>query len=391
MSAPVIQGWCPGALRPMLSGDGLVVRVRPHLGRLTQVQAAGIADLAARHGNGLIDLSARANLQIRGVTESGHPPLIDGLRGLGLIDDSIASETRRNIVVQPFWSAGDATLAVGAALEGALAAGDAPATPAKFGYAVDCGAAPVLTETPADIRIERLDGVLIVRADGAATAARATEATAATLALDLARWFLGSGGAPAGRGRMAAHLARGAVLPEPFRTIAVPHPQQGQTPRPGATPPGLLAAFAFGQTDAETLSVLAGIGPIRLTPWRMLLIEGAVRVPDLAGLVTDPDSPLLRTTACTGAPGCPQALIATRDLARRLSARLRPAETLHVSGCAKGCAHPGPAHVTLVGQPGGKVAIIRDGTAGGAPRGTGLDPATLTITDLTETTHAPHL
>ena len=29
MSAPVIQGWCPGALRPMMSGDGLVVRVRP--------------------------------------------------------------------------------------------------------------------------------------------------------------------------------------------------------------------------------------------------------------------------------------------------------------------------------------------------------------------------
>ena len=29
MSAFEIKGWCPGALRPMLSGDGLVVRVRP--------------------------------------------------------------------------------------------------------------------------------------------------------------------------------------------------------------------------------------------------------------------------------------------------------------------------------------------------------------------------
>lgn len=391
MSAPVIQGWCPGALRPMLSGDGLVVRVRPHLGRLTRAQAAGVADLALRYGNGLIDLSARANLQIRGVAESGHPPLIDGLRVLGLVDDSIAAETRRNIVVQPFWSGGDATLAVAAALERALVAGDGPATPAKFGYAVDCGGEPVLADASADIRIEHLDGGLIVRADGAFTAARATEATAAAFALDLARWFLASGGAPGGRGRMAAHLARGAVLPEAFRAIAVPRPQDARMLRPGATPPGLLTAFAFGQIEAETLSVLAGIGPIRLTPWRMLLIEGAARVPAIAGLVTDPESPLLRTTACTGAPGCPQALIATRELARRLSTGLRPAETLHISGCAKGCAHPGPATFTLVGQPGGKVAFIRDGTTGGAPQVTGLDPAALTMNDLTETTDAPHL
>ena len=34
MSAAAIKGWCPGALRPMQSGDGLVVRVRPFGGRV---------------------------------------------------------------------------------------------------------------------------------------------------------------------------------------------------------------------------------------------------------------------------------------------------------------------------------------------------------------------
>ena len=43
MDTPQVKGWCPGALRPMLSGDGLVLRVRPHGGRLSQAQAAGIA------------------------------------------------------------------------------------------------------------------------------------------------------------------------------------------------------------------------------------------------------------------------------------------------------------------------------------------------------------
>ena len=47
---------------------------------------------------------------------------------------------------------------------------------------------------------------------------------------------------------------------------------------------------------------------------------------------------MLRVIACTGAPGCLQAHAATRPLARALAPKLT--ETLHVSGCAKGCAHP---------------------------------------------------
>ena len=31
----MIRGWCPTAWRPMAAGDGLLVRVRPKLGRLT--------------------------------------------------------------------------------------------------------------------------------------------------------------------------------------------------------------------------------------------------------------------------------------------------------------------------------------------------------------------
>ena len=50
MTAPQIKGWCPGALRPMESGDGLVVRVRVPGGRLTAHQAQSLAALAATHG-----------------------------------------------------------------------------------------------------------------------------------------------------------------------------------------------------------------------------------------------------------------------------------------------------------------------------------------------------
>ena len=62
-----IKGWCPGVQRPMPSGDGLLVRVRPWAGAFTLEQAAGLADIAATLGNGHIDLTRRANLQIRGL------------------------------------------------------------------------------------------------------------------------------------------------------------------------------------------------------------------------------------------------------------------------------------------------------------------------------------
>ncbi|PAT32289.1 hypothetical protein CK626_06330, partial [Vandammella animalimorsus] len=59
----VVRGWCPGAWQPMASGDGLVLRVRPPLGRLSARQGLRLARLAQSHGAGVIELSRRANLQ----------------------------------------------------------------------------------------------------------------------------------------------------------------------------------------------------------------------------------------------------------------------------------------------------------------------------------------
>ena len=361
---PIVQGWCPGALRPMMSGDGLVVRVRVPGGRLVPAQAAGIAALSLAHGNGLIDLSARANVQLRGVRAESHAVLIAGLRGLGLIDASAEAEARRNIVVQPFWQKGDAVQAIVADLTARLAAPDAPDLPGKFGFAVDCGAVRVLEGTACDIRIEAQDGQMLLRPDGSALAKAVTQATAAAEAITLARWFVEQGGVVKGRGRMAALLSgqRGAVvLPEGFCVAVRPAPFVAQ---PGPCAQGVLVGFDFGQMRAETLADLAALGALRVTPWRMLLIEGLTEAPALPGLITDPADPMLRVTACTGAPGCVQALQPTRALARALAPHLDAA--LHVSGCAKGCAHPGPAPLTLTATQAG-FALIRDGSASDTP------------------------
>lgn len=384
MSTPQIKGWCPGALRPMLSGDGLVVRVRPHAGRLTPGQAAGIAALADRYGNGMLDLTTRANLQLRGVSQASHPALVSGLRDLGLVDTSPEIESRRNIVVTPFWNADDGTLQLATALGDALAAPDAPAVPGKFGFAVDAGQQAFLRMASADIRIEHGPCGYTVRAEGFESGAAVALHEAVPAAMELARWFLANGGGTAGHGRMAT-LAPHHGLPARFQSTTV-FPDAAAAPQLGPAAQGWLVGAEFGLLQAATLAALSALGALRMTPWHMLLVEGATHAPELAGLITQADDPRLRVVACTGAPGCLQAAAATRPLARTLAPHVPIGRLLHVSGCAKGCAHPGAA-LTLVATPAG-FDLVRNGTASSLPDLFALPPETMP-SHLTQTFHAP--
>ena len=377
MSGFAVKGWCPGALRPMVSGDGLVVRVRPRGGRLAANQVAGIAALSARHGNGLIDLSSRANLQIRGAADGSYDPMMAGLQALGLLDETAEAEARRNILVTPFWQDGDGAQDIAAGLAEALAAPDAPDLPGKFGFAVDTGPVPVLGAASADIRIEQGLNGLICRADGAAAGVAVTPGTAVAAAMRLAHWFVQTGGVQGGRGRMAAHVERWG---EKFSDENFSGREDFSCEKssvcpavPGAHVLGYLVGLEFGQIAAVTL---AGLGAMRLTPWRLLLLEGVQTPPDLPGLIVKANDPLLRVVACTGAPGCPQGFQPTRVLARRLARHVPMGDVLHVSGCAKGCAMPKTAAMVLVGQ-GGGYGFIPMGLAADLPLRTDLAAAAL--------------
>lgn len=396
-----VKGWCPGAFRPMKSGDGLLVRLRPTGGRLSQEQALGVAALSRRYGNGLMDLTARANLQIRGVQEENHQALLEALCGLSVLVPPVGREMMQNIVVTPFWRAGDGTLELAAALSDALADVDQAGLPDKFGFAVDIGAEPVLRDISADIRIERLDDEhLLCRADNADFGAVVAPDEAAAKAISLTQWFIESGG----RRRMADLLApassstinemasadpasrlksntapwpsAGPRLPEAFLTQRAKSPKERTEPLPGPTQDGLMVALAFGQLDADVLALLGRTAPIRLTPWRMLLLEGALSAPHGPGLILAADDPLLRVVACTGAPGCAQARAPTRPLARDLAPYVPRGGLLHVSGCSKGCAHPRRASHTLVAQETG-FDLVRDGAASARPYQFGLTPERL--------------
>ncbi len=375
-----VKGWCPGALRPMQAADGLVARVRPRIGQLSPEQARGVAALAAAHGSGRIELTARANLQLRGVREAALPALLDGLDALGLLDADAGAEARRNIVLTPFRGGARDLEAVAAGLEAGLAGDDLAGLPGKFGFVIDAGPGRRdLATVSGDIRIEGAGGFMMVRADGAATG-RAVDGPRAAVdaALALARWFLDSGGVGAdGRGRMRRHIAAGAVPPAALAGDRAPDPA-APAPAPGPRDGSVCVAAPFGELDAGALDRLARAsrGPLRPTPFRMIFLPDPAPGADLRGdpaLILDPAEPLLRVTACPGAPDCAEAGAATRPAARELAPHLPPGVHLHVSGCAKGCARPGPAPLTLVARD-GLFDLVRDGAPWHAPAARGLTP-----------------
>lgn len=413
MTAAVeIKGWCPGARRPMPSGDGLIVRVRPHGGALKVTVLRQLAEAAQRCGNGQIDLTRRANLQIRGVSPETLAPLWELMASLELLDASAELEAIRNIVVNPLAGLDPEEIVdmrpVAAALESRLAADEGlRALPAKFGFALDGGGKLALTGLAADVHLvacgrgdQRRIAVGVAGSDGLMWLGRTAVAEAASVAAKLAAMVLQR--SPTRRSSALPSHAIAAIGSELGLDASeqIGGASSAASPRPLGLIPlteqicavGLGAPF--GHIDSESLARLAallatcGISEVRLSPWRTLYVaanrgsaEQLVADATEIGLIVDDADPVMRVDACSGTGCCPSTALSTRQHARMLAgamARMGFAGSLHVSGCAKGCARSAPADVVLVGEASG-YHIVRNGTVKSAPCGM-LDPAGLDLT-----------
>ena len=117
---------------------------------------------------------------------------------------------------------------------------------------------------------------------------------------------------------------------------------------------------------------------MRAAPGRALMIVGLtqqaaasfVDAAEVLGFIVRADDPRRHVVACAGAPICASATIAARTLAPQIAAAAAPhlegSFKIHISGCAKGCAHPAPAALTVVGTLSG-CALIADGSTREAP------------------------
>jgi precorrin-3B synthase len=383
----------------MQAKDGLLVRLRISGGVVPAAIMRGIAQAGRAHGNGLFDLSARANLQMRGVRGESMPLLIETLDGLGLIDENAEAEAVRNVLVSPFagLDGRDDVSSAAKALEAELAANkDLRGLPGKFGFLIDDGSALSLGSVPADIRFDWTGGrqPFAIGIGGHANEAiflgRCGGDDIPGIASRLARAFLRLGSQMAEPPRRMRGLIErcgaGAIAALVGLRPGLPR-KSGAFEEPCAV--GLLrfnerycfgVGAAFGRLDANMLEAAArgaeifGTGEIRLTPWRALILPhiqerhaGAVR-DHFAGhdFIVDHEDARLAIAACGGAATCERGTTDTRSDALALmpfARRFRKTGVaLHVSGCAKGCARQAATPFTLIARA-GSYDLVMDATA----------------------------
>ncbi len=396
------RGACPALSAPMLTGDGLLARIAL-AEAISPQRLADICLLSARHGNGMIDISARGNLQVRGLTETTAPLLDIDIRALELpLREGLAVEVPPLAGLDPNERADPRPLAEAIRAGAREISGLAP----KMSVAVDGQGQQRLSALLADLRLVAVSGTEWQLMLGGTEATGGVfgvvpEAEAVKTVLSLLQKLAGMGRKARGRdladGLLQSHpsssgLSGGSAAPERNESLQMLATSPSMAAERGASSPFNLFALldgvhavgiglAFGQARAEELRHLAeeaiqlGIQSVKPALDHSLLFFGRhqqclalqtfARDHDFIIAAQDARSQI---AACPGSPSCASATIRSHEIAAKAAEEcttlLDGSFKLHVTGCPKGCAHPQAASLTVCGT-GDGVLLIADAKAAG--------------------------
>lgn len=92
---------CPGLFYATPAQDGILSRIRIPGGILTSQQCRAIAEIAQQYGGGYIDVTNRANLQVREIHQGIAAEVLQRLQALGLGCSNTTVDQIRNIMTSP--------------------------------------------------------------------------------------------------------------------------------------------------------------------------------------------------------------------------------------------------------------------------------------------------
>lgn len=356
-----------------------MARVRLPGGLLTVEQLGVLAAASAGLGDGNLELTSRANLQIRALRPGAPRTLSDRLYAAGLLP-SITHERVRNILASPLSGLDHNSLydVLPAAAELDRLLCDRPGLaelPGRFLFALDDGRGD-LSSARADVAVQVVSSELALLALGGVVCGQTTLAEMPAVMVTAAEAFLVERAEQQSEAWRLAELQDGPA--RVLKRLDV-HESTGQLQRAAPLVAGryqqpdgqwaVVATVPLGSLRPEQASALAvvaarGAGQVRVTPWRSVVVasladaEDAVRRLQAVGLVVEPESPWNGVTACAGRPGCAKALADVRADAWRLTPTMAPGHrAVHWSGCERRCGRPNSDHLEVLAVSGGGYSV----------------------------------
>ncbi|NDZ96848.1 precorrin-3B synthase [Streptomyces sp. SID6673] len=372
---------CPGVFSTHAAADGAVARVRLPGGRIRPDQLELLAQAATEHGDGYLELTARANLQLRGLTDVDA--VADAVVEAGLAPSSTHDKVR-NIEVSALTGriGGIADVRpLADLLDDRLQAADVSVSlSGRFLFGLDDGRGDIARREPdvcAIVRSADVSGEIVVdvlvggTALGSAHGDDAVTAELLAVATDMIDICPGAWRVTDLTDEQRTELD-GRVRARLAPAVGGPDPQTAD-PQPADPIVGwfdqddgrvlLGAVVELGRLPARLAQFVAAVqAPIVVTPDREILIcdldegvaETVVRVLAPMGLIFDAASPWAAVSCCVGAPGCAKSLAPVRD---DLLVRIRDGEPVtereHWVGCGRRCGSPSGPHRSVEATPDG--------------------------------------
>ncbi|WP_237179795.1 precorrin-3B synthase [Paraburkholderia sacchari] len=407
--------------RIVAARDGGLCRVKLPGGVLHAAQALAIADAAEAHASGIVELTNRANLQLRGVKSGHEAELSRRLRDAGLGPQIPAAQAAwqatvaddvRNLLLSPGAGIDEYALCDTQPLarEILVLLQSEPRLAAlspKFCLLLDGGERLAALDHPHDLWFAAMEAkaddepwfaiglagqptaLQDTAANPALAAVRARDLPAMIMALlhtfldvaapdenrmrDLLRRLSGADIVTRAATRAAIELRCDSTIcawrrapADPGRRFGAWRQRDARLWHVGGQPP-------LGRIDTHGLRALPmlaeeyGNGTFRLTPWQSVLIPDvpAAAVADAKqrlaslGFLLDAQAPLARLIACAGSTGCTKGLADTKRDALDLAQRLPDGVDVHLSGCPRSCAAAHCAPYTLLAVEAGRYDLYR--------------------------------
>jgi precorrin-3B synthase len=371
---------CPGILDLHEARDGLVARIRLPGGYASRARLLSLTALAGRFGDGSVDLTARGNVQVRGIQPDAADGMAQRAAAAGLMP-SPAHDRARNITASPL-----AGLAGRPDLRGLVRALDRAiladpglaALPGRFLFSLDDGTGRAgIGGCDVGLRLDSGAAELVVA--GRLTGLRGPAAAGVRRAAAAARAFLeqwqaetaraGSGadaGAERGSSRVAGLADGGAgVAAAAGGTLGAAVSDTTDRLALGAVPDAgqlvVIAAPLARLTAAQVRLVARLLRPgevARLTAAGRIVLPlagpggaagAALQRLDDAGLIVSDCHELATVTACAGT-ACAKSLADVRALAGRVPGL----GAVHWAGCSRRCGLPADA-TAVVATPDGRL------------------------------------